>query len=105
MTSTKQAIASIWRSHRAGKKHPDARGKSCGSWPQLEKLKNSKLSLIVKVNESAIIRDADTGEVVAVVLRKFVRNDEVLEWISSVPDENVGLRRGIRVSEPTSSVL
>ena len=65
----------------------------------------SWFTLIVKVDENTIIQDTDTGEVVAVVLRKFVRNNEVLEWISSVADENVGLQRGIRVSEPTSSIL
>ena len=64
---------------------------------EMEKLDKSKLAHIVEADESVIVRDADTNEPVAVVLRGFSANDEVLEWITSIVDENVGLRRGIRV--------
>jgi hypothetical protein len=90
-------IASIWLNNRAGKKHPDGRGKSKGTWPKLERLDDAKLALIVEANESVIVRDADTGDIVMVVIRNFAGDDEVLDWITDVVDENIGLRRGIRV--------
>jgi hypothetical protein len=93
-----EEIASIWRKHRANKKHPDARGKFSGSWPKLMKLDKTKLALIIGPNESAIIRDAATGDVVVTVLRNFSGGtDEVLDWMTGVVGENVKLRRGIRV--------
>jgi hypothetical protein len=94
-----EEIATIWRNHRAGKKHPDRRSKRSGHWMELEKLDEKKLALIVGVEESVIIRDADSDEIVAVVLRRFSRNGEILEWINGIVDENVGLRRGIRVCQ------
>ena len=81
-----EEIGAIWREHRAGKEHPE-----------MEKLDKEKLALIVEPDQSIIVRDADTKELAAVILRGFCRNDEVLEWITSVVDENVGLRRDIRV--------
>lgn len=100
-----EEIAEIWRNHRAHKKHPDRRGKFGDSWPKLERLDDTKLGLVVGVDESVIVYDAESGDVVAVVIRDFVGNDEILEWISGIVDENVGLRRGIRVlllAEPVS---
>jgi len=100
-----EAIATIWRSHRTGKKHPDGRSKRTGHWMKLEKLDQAKLALTVGVNESAIIRDVKSNDIVAVVLRQFSGNDEILEWINGIVDENVGLRRGIRVCKTTTPTL
>jgi hypothetical protein len=62
------------------------------------KLDKTKLALIIGPNESAIVRDAATGDVVVTVLRNFSGGtDEVLDWMTGVVGENVKLRRGIRV--------
>ena len=92
-----EEIAAIWHNHRANKKHPDSHGRSAGKWPKLEQLNKDKLAHTVEVNESAIIRDDKSGKVVAVVLRNFVRDEEILEWVTSLACENVGVRRNVRV--------
>ena len=92
-----EEIAEIWRNHRYGKKHPDKRGKAHGKWPEMERLDEKKLALTVEAEDSVIVRDEKTHQIVAVVLRNFTGDEEVLEWVSSVADENVGIRRGIRV--------
>ena len=99
-----ETIADIWQNHRNKTPHPDPRSGLHG-WPDLKKLNSSKLSYIVAGNESVIIRDADSGEIVAAVLRHFAGNDEVLEWINGIVDENVGLRRGVRVCGLTVSAV
>lgn len=92
-----EEIGDIWRKYREDNEHPDTRSKTTGHWMEMEKLDKEKLPLIVEPDESVIVRDADTNEIVAVVIRKFCGNDEVLEWINGIIDENVGLRKGIRV--------
>ena len=99
-----EEIATIWRNHRKGKKHPNGRSKKTGHWMKLEKLDEAKLALVVGVNESVIVQDAESNDIVAVVLRQFSGNDEVLDWINGIVDENVGLRRGIRVCKLTKPI-
>ena len=93
-----EEIASIWKNLWKVKKHPDTRGKESGKeWAELEFLDERKLGLVVGVDESVLIRDLKSGGLVAVVIRNFARNGEVLDWVNGVIDENVGLWRGIRV--------
>lgn len=98
-----ETIAKIWKTHRAKTPHPDPRSGLHG-WPQLEKLDSSKLAYTVAGNESTIIRDKDSDKIVAMVLRHFAGNEEVLEWVNGIVDENVGLRRGIRVCGSAVSI-
>ena len=90
-------IKAIWEEHRKNKKHPDPRGKFKGSWPEMERLDESQLQLTIGPDESMIVKDIDTKQIVIIVLRNFMRDEEVLSWTNGVVDENVGIRRGIRV--------
>jgi hypothetical protein len=100
-----EEIGDIWHNHRNGKEHPDGRSRTTGHWMELEKLDKSMLSLIVGPDESVIVRDAQTDEIVSVVIRDFCGDCEVLDWVNGIIDENVGLRRGIRVCKVMRSVL
>jgi len=84
-------IASIWWKVQKVKKHPDGRGKFGGGWADMEPLDERNLGLVVGVDESVIIRDLETGDLVATIIRNFVGNEEVLDWINGIIDENVGL--------------
>jgi len=61
-------------------------------------LDEAELQKVVGVSESAIFKDADTGEIVAVVLRNVCGEQGVLDWVTDVIHENVGWRRNVRVS-------
>ena len=90
-------IKAIWEEHCKNKKHPDPRGKFKGSWPEMERLDESQLQLTIGLDESMIVKDIDTKQIVIIVLRNFMRDEEVLSWTNGVVDENIGIRRGIRV--------
>jgi hypothetical protein len=66
-------------------------GQSWRSWT----LQN--LCAQLQLHESIIIQDTNSGDIAVVVLRNFSGNEDILDWINSIVDENVGLRRGIRV--------
>ena len=99
-----EKIAKIWKDYREMKKHPDPRS-GLGGWPELEKLDPSKLTHTIAADESIIIRDRDSGTIAVVVLRNFSGNQDVLDWVNSIVDENVGLRRGIRVCVLVTPIL
>ena len=61
-----------------------------GSWPQTIVLDQTKLQKVVEVDESAIIYDSKTGEIAGVVLRNVCGDPGVLEWVTSIIQENVG---------------
>jgi len=60
-------------------------------------LDKAKLQKVVEAEESAIIHDSKTGEVIAVVLRCVCGDPGILEWVTSIIQENVGWRRNVRV--------
>ena len=60
-------------------------------------LNEAELQHMVEVGESAIFRDSETEEIVAVVLRDVCGDPGVLKWITEVARENVGWRRNVRV--------
>ena len=64
----REEIAEIWHNHWAHKKHPDHWGKFGDSWPKLEQLDDMKLGLVIGVDESVIVYNTESGDVVAVVI-------------------------------------
>ena len=94
-----EEILTIWADYRSTKKHPDKREARAngGSWPETTILDKTKLQKVVEADESAIIHDSKTGEVIAVVLRDVCGDPGILEWVTSIIQENVGWRRNVRV--------
>lgn len=93
-------IETLWTDYRKEKRHPDLREAKVngGSWPETMILDEKQLQLVVEPDQSIIVYDSDSGEIVAVVLRNTCGDPGVLEWVSGVIEENVGLRRNVRVS-------
>ena len=69
----------------------------------MERLDKSQLQLTIGPDESMIVKDIDTEQIVIIVLQNFMRDEEVLSWTNGVVDENVGIRRGIRVRALTKT--
>ncbi|KAI0720923.1 hypothetical protein C8Q72DRAFT_898264 [Fomitopsis betulina] len=57
-----------------------------------------KLAIIIAADQNAIIRDSETGEIVALVIRDWCADPAVVVWVNSVVAQAVGLKRHIRVS-------
>lgn len=94
-----EEIKTVWTEYRHGRPHPDRREAKAngGSWPSMVILDETKLQKVVGEDESIIIYDSETQEVVAVVLRDVCGDPGVLEWVTGVIQENVGWRRNVRV--------
>lgn len=58
----------------------------------------SRLSHIIGEDDSVTIRDAHTGEIVAVVIRNFCEDEEILSWANGVVEDVIGLKKSVRVS-------
>jgi len=93
-------IQTLWTDYCHNKKHPDLREARHhgGSWPKTMVLDETELQKVVGVDESAVFKDVDTGEIVAVVLRNVCGEQGVLDWVTDVIYENVGWHRNVRVS-------
>jgi hypothetical protein len=86
----------IWKEYQETAPYPDPRGGK--TWKPFHKLNPQKLQHIVKENESIIIRDIATNEIICVVIRNFTNNNRrLLDWINGVIMENNGVRRSVRV--------
>lgn len=89
------AVRKIWENYRRTKPLPDKRG----NWKKYHKLDPGRLQHIVGENESIIIRDSDSKEIVCMVVRNFSNNEgNILEWINGVIKANTKVRKSIRVS-------
>ena len=56
-----------------------------------------ELQLVIPADQSAIIRDGH-GHLIAIVLRDFCKDKEVLAWVNSVIEVDVSIKRSVRVS-------
>lgn len=83
--------------------HPDKRDQS-RYYPH-HHLDPSSLQLNIKANESAIVYDGKTGELVMVVLADVIRNSTILQWMSEVIGTGCKALRSIRLSDPGRMAL
>ena len=60
----------------------------------------SNLTLDIGADQSAIIYDATTGDLILVVLRNFCSHPDLLSYIEGIIKQAVDLRKSIRVSKP-----
>ena len=81
------------RSHLESGKLPDKRQ---ARLPIL-RLDEEKLQLTIGANESVLVCDAETGELVMAILRNFVGQPAVLNWLDGIITEEVKYRKNIRV--------
>lgn len=58
----------------------------------------SKLDRVIEENQSCIIRDSITNEIVLIVLRDIISDMDVLDWLDDIVGEATSTRRNIRVS-------
>ena len=94
------AAHAIWKKHQKTTRFPDKRG----TWKPFHKLDPNRLQYTVKADESVIIRDSDTQEIICAVIRNFSNSREkLLEWINSVIVENNETRKSVRVGRPSAS--
>lgn len=94
-----EEIARIWNEYRANRKHPDPREARSmgGTWAETIVLNEAKLQRVIEVDESVIIRDMKTREIIGVVIRGACGDPGVLEWVTDIIHDNVGWRRNVRV--------
>ena len=86
-------IYNQWNQHLATVKLSDSRHKR---YPTME-IDPTQLQLDIKSNESFIICDNDSKEVVGVVVRNFVKNKKLLSWVSEVVQKSVEVTKSVRV--------
>lgn len=89
------AIQNIWKQHHKETPYPDRRGGR--TWKEFHQLDPTKLNYTVKKNESVIIRDSTSKEIVCVVIRDFCGKPKLLEWVNGVIMENSEGRKSVRV--------
>jgi hypothetical protein len=65
----------------------------------------SNLSLDIGADESVIVRDADTGELIMIVLREFCTDPELLSYIEEIIKQAVQCRRSVRVSHSNRPLI
>ena len=58
----------------------------------------SKLQLDLKVEESMIIRDQISKEVVGVVIRNFGKEKELIDWANKIVYQSTQYSKSVRVS-------
>lgn len=89
-----EEILEIWDDHiRFGRQH-DRRLKRHP--PML--IDESALELVIPADQSCVVVDSKTKEIVLIVLRDFVATKSVREWLSEVVEVACDTRKCIRVS-------
>ena len=84
----------IWAKHREVTPYPDKRF----TWKPFHKLDPAHLKHVVRSDQSAIIRDTKTGELIGLVLRNFTGHDpDLLKWVNGIIMENNVVRKSVRV--------
>ena len=87
-------VQKMWEEHRKKTNFPDTRG----SWKPYHKLDPECLQYTVKEDESVIIRDSKSKEIVCMVIRNFSNNEGgILEWVNGIIEENTEIRKSVRV--------
>lgn len=88
-----------WDAYWHGKPLIDRRYNK-GQRRQILNLDTSELQYIIKQDESVIFRDADTQELVLIILRGFVPDEDVRETLVNVGQEILKYRRDDRREDP-----
>ena len=89
-------ILALWEDHLLHGRQPDRRLKR----HPLLKLEEGQLKLDLAGNQSTIIQDEATGEIVAMVYRNFMPGQyhSILEWINHTIMTSINRKRSARVS-------
>lgn len=61
-------------------------------------LDTTKLQLDLKIEESVIIRDAESKDIVGVVIRNFGKDQELVEWANDIVNQSTENTKSVRVS-------
>jgi hypothetical protein len=84
----------IWAEHRKTAVFPDKRG----SWKPMHELDPALLQHVVRGDQSIIIRDSKTDELIGLVIRDFTSGcTHLLDWINEIIMENNDVRKSVRV--------
>ncbi|KAA8892791.1 hypothetical protein FN846DRAFT_1009128 [Sphaerosporella brunnea] len=59
----------------------------------------------IKAGESVIIRDAQTGQIVLVVIRNFCNHQGVLDWAIKIVQAAVNIKKSVRLDDPGKLVM
>lgn len=97
----KEDIANLWYQKTQIDPLPDKRRKRS----PLYFLKEDSLQYDVEENESVIFVDGESGEIVAMVWRKFCANSTILKWVDQVLVEATIMKNNVRVSVQFSCLL
>ena len=65
----------------------------------LVKLDTDKLKHNVASTSNAIFRDSQTNEIIGLVLRNFVRRDDVRQWASAILDDSIKMKKSVRLED------
>ena len=98
------AAQQIWELHQQVTPYPDCRdGKT---WKPFHELNPGHLQHTVYEQESAIIWDFKTNEIVGLVMQNFTNgNKQLLEWINGIIVENNNVHWSVQVGSFVSSIL
>jgi hypothetical protein len=92
------AIDDKWRDYL--KHDPRAQPDSRRKRQPIFRIEPSNLSLDIGADQSTIVYDADTGDLILIVLRNFCSDPDLLSHIEGIIKQAVDIRRSIRVSKP-----
>ena len=87
----------VWKEYRDATLYPDRRGEK--TWKPFHKLDAGCLQYTIKQDESIIIQDSKTEEIVYMAIWNFSGNKGgILEWVKNIIEENTAIRKSVRVS-------
>ncbi|KAI5817839.1 hypothetical protein BZA77DRAFT_308612 [Pyronema omphalodes] len=100
--SESPATGPLWKDHLQSVKLHDNRGKRKDV---LVIAGDEGWAKVVRADESTIVFDEKSGEIILVVIRRFCGDSEVLKWINSIAAHAVGIKKSIRLDDPGKIVL
>jgi hypothetical protein len=96
-------ITQLWREQlTVGKLHDKRQSR----YPIVTARPNNKdWRRVVKSDEDIIVRDAESNEIVLLVMRNFCGDPEVLEWADGVVQTGVATKKSVRLDDPGKLAL
>ncbi|KAJ3710905.1 hypothetical protein DFJ43DRAFT_1161977 [Lentinula guzmanii] len=94
-------IWGMWEAHITKHKQPDPRVRCRG----LHALDETQLQCNVAPDESVIVFDKDSGELIFAQLRNFCQVPAIVEWVDSVVKKNLSVQRNVRMEDAGSIVI
>ncbi|KAJ3980303.1 hypothetical protein F5890DRAFT_1419882 [Lentinula detonsa] len=94
-------IWGLWEAHITKHKQPDPRVRHRG----LHTLDETQLQCNVAPDESVIVFDKDSGELIFAQLRNFCQVPAIVEWVDSVLKKNLSVQRNVRMEDAGSIVI